>query len=511
MWSATSAGGMVVTAHYRATMAGVNILKQGGNAVDAAVAASLALSVCESAGSGLGGMGMMLLHLGATKRTFTIEGACRAPSNATPDKIDSSHRYRGYGAVAVPGLISVLDHALCRYGTLNAEAVTQPAIELACSGFPITPLQHDLINQYKKALLTDYVRGLFLADSKTAFAPGTLFKQPELAATLAILGKRGLQDFYLGEVAEIILRDMKANGGFINHKDLEQISVPRESMPLQTEFDNGIAMSIGPPAGALSLMQLLKAANGIPAELLSLDQPEGVVRVASMIQAVRRHRREYRLQAGNEALKGAAKWLETEKINEIINSTLMDLPGTGETSHLCVADSSGNWVSMTQSIERSFGAGVAAPELGFLYNGYLRAFKIKNRRHPHYLRPGAPARSNAAPTMLLRDGRPVLAIGSTGSERLQSGILQVLLRLRWQSPFAAVHAPRFHCTPEGEVLIEAQRFPPESIAALQTQGFTIKQLESYAFMMGGLQLLIRSGESYTAVSEPRRDGLALGV
>jgi gamma-glutamyltranspeptidase/glutathione hydrolase len=171
-------------------------------------------------------------------------------------------------------------------------------------------------------------------------------------------------------------------------------------------------------------------------------------------------------------------------------------------------DSQGNAVAMTQSIERSFGSCEITPELGFLYNGFLRSFKVVNQRHPHYLRPGAPARSNAAPTLVLRQGKPWAALGSTGSERLASGIFQVLLRLGRQGPFEAVHAPRLHATPEELVLLEADRFPAACLEALERHGFSLERLEPYSFRMGGLQLVVREDEAFRGVGEPRRDGAA---
>jgi gamma-glutamyltranspeptidase/glutathione hydrolase len=150
------------------------------------------------------------------------------------------------------------------------------------------------------------------------------------------------------------------------------------------------------------------------------------------------------------------------------------------------------------------------PELGFLYNGYMRTFKVRNPDHPHFLRPGAPTRSNATPTLLFQDGKPHAAIGNTGSERLASGILQVLARLRRQTPFQAVLAPRLHCTPEGQVLLEAERFPSESLDALTAKGYELQRLDAFSFKVGGLQLIVRQGESLCGVAEPRRDGAAGG-
>jgi gamma-glutamyltranspeptidase/glutathione hydrolase len=173
-------------------------------------------------------------------------------------------------------------------------------------------------------------------------------------------------------------------------------------------------------------------------------------------------------------------------------------------------DRFGNAVALTQSIERVYGAKVATPSLGFLYNGFLKAFKVKDEKHPHYLRPGGLARSNASPTLVLRNGRPWAALGATGSERMASVISQVLLRLKDATPFEAVHAPRIHCTPEGFLQLERGRIADLVADALQQSGLTLQPLEDYSFRMGGVHLTIQEEGVFYGVAEPRRDGAAFG-
>jgi gamma-glutamyltranspeptidase/glutathione hydrolase len=170
----------------------------------------------------------------------------------------------------------------------------------------------------------------------------------------------------------------------------------------------------------------------------------------------------------------------------------------------------GNVVAQTQSIERFFGSKVATSELGFFYNGYMKTFKVKNRRHPFYLTEGAVARSNAAPAIVFQGGTPIAALGTTGSERLASGIFETLIRLRKGTPFDAVMAPRIHCTPEGEVLLEKDRFPEDAIRELEKCGFRITAYDPWGFSGGGLHLVTFDGKIFEGVADPRRDGMACG-
>lgn len=509
-WSDKSTEGMIATAHYLATAAGVEILEQGGNAIDAAVAASLALGVCEPAGSGLGGMNMMVIHLADYKHTLALSGPCRAPHCATPEVVSQVDRYRGYPAVAIPSNPATLDYALRRYGTMEAGEVLAPAIRIAEVGYPLTELQHKNLVKSREGLASSTAAPLFLTEEGEPHPSGTWFRQPVLARTLRRLAEAGFEDFYRGEIAAHIVEDMKRHGGFITTEDLADIPWPQEKSPLFGHFDDAHVFTLGPPAGGVVLIEMLNLFTVMAGADFDPDSPEGLALLAGIIRQTRLDRRKYRLRIAAEGVGQADQYLDLDYAQVAADIVRAELHGHGETSHVSVMDKHGNAVAMTQSIERSFGAGVATPELGFLYNGFMRAFKIKNRKHPYFLRPGVAARSNASPTLLLKDGKPWVAIGSTGSERMASGIFEVLVRLRNHTPFEAVRAPRLHCTPESEVLLEADRFSPECVSVLPERGFKIRQLDPYAFAMGGLQLVVREDDGFVGVGEPRRDGAAAG-
>lgn len=511
-WSGSFSSGVVASAHYLASSAGAEMFARGGNAIDAAVATSFALGVCESAGSGIGGMSIMTIHVAAQNRTFVVEGACRAPRSSTPEAVAKSHRYRGFRAVAVPMNVAVLRHVLLKYGTLKEAEVLEPAIRLAEKGFLISRLQARNFEQYFDALERRSGGLFFLDSSGRPYPAGSRFKQPVLAKTLHQLAEAGLEDFYNGEIAGQIAQDMKTNGGFVDELDLAEALVPRELPPLRVRFDTGELFVPGPPAGGMSLAQLVR----LDAEIggIAPNTPRGVVRLARMIQASRQDRRKYRLKIGSLELGDAQILLSAEQTRRTAGRILSEEHGSdpGETSHISTMDVQGNAVGLTQSIERCFGSAEASPQLGFLYNGYLRGFKVENRNHPHFLRPGNVARSNAAPTIVVEDGRAQIVIGSTGSERMVSGIFEVLIRLRGSSPFEAVAAPRLHCTPEGTVLWEGDRFSKKEKSALERSGFVLKNLDSYSFKTGGLQLVVRGKDGrLTGVADPRRDGAALGT
>jgi gamma-glutamyltranspeptidase/glutathione hydrolase len=174
-------------------------------------------------------------------------------------------------------------------------------------------------------------------------------------------------------------------------------------------------------------------------------------------------------------------------------------------------DGSGNSVALTQSIERVYGSFSACPELGFLYNNYMSAFEYRDITHPYYLRPNAVPWASVAPTLVFKGQQPWMAIGSPGSERIVSAILQVLLRLeRGTTPFDAVEAPRMHCSIQGKVSLEATRMRDDIPPLLRRHGFDIDVRDPYSFYLGCVQLVLREGGDFVGVADPRRDGSAGG-
>ncbi|MEW5767265.1 MAG: gamma-glutamyltransferase [bacterium] len=533
LWEGTSPWGIVVTAHYKATEAGVEILSEGGNAIDAAVASSLALGVVEPAASGLGGMAMMIVYLADRKRTFILEGPCRAPLSATPEKLlslaeefkgqhpEKTSQYNdekiaglvrksGYQAVAVPTNPAVLGYALKVYGTCSPARVIEPALRLAEEGYVITPLQSKLLKEYSSQICQGNAAAFLFGGEDNPPAPGTILRQPVMANTLRRLAEAGFEDFYTGKIGQGIVADMAKNNGFITAADLQKIPWPREREPLISTFGHWTIATMPPPGGGVVLIEMLNLFEKLVPPDFDPDSPEAALLFAAIIQRARGDRRKYNLGEFTRSGKKAPDLTGKAYARKTAAKLRFELEESGETSHLNVIDRFGNVVALTQSIERAYGAKVAAPDLGFLYNGFLKGFKLRNRRHPHFLRVGAIARSNACPTIVFQAGRPRYAIGSTSSERMVSGIFQVIVRLLNQSPFEAVKAPRLHCTPESRVFLEAGRFKPQTLELLKKHKFELIPYHDWAFSVGGLHLAGQELGKCWGVADPRRDGSAEG-
>lgn len=508
---AYSKDGMVSTAHYLATDAAVHILRNGGNAVDAAVTAAFALGVCEPAASGLGGQTMMLIYDARSRRKIALDGSSRAPHRVTPGEFSKKQVLRGHRATTVPSTPAALSYALENYGSMSLPGVLAPAIRLAEEGYRVTQLHHDLCKRELKHLRNRSAAQLFLVKGRRPYSVGAMFRQPILAGTLSRLADSGVHDFYLGEIARFIHDDMVRNDGLIRDDDLAQIPWPIERKPLATRFKDMRVITFGPPGAGRTLIEALNIINEIPEKSLDIDKPRGTVLLADIIRQANIDRYDRPYDPNLYPQLPVRQMLSPHYARMVARRLRSAMRGNGETTHLSVIDKVGNMVALTQSIERVYGSFEASPELGFLYNNYMSAFDYEDISHPHYLRPNAVPWASVAPTIVFKGRWPWLAIGSPGSERIVSAIVQVLLRLRQESPFDAVDAPRLHCSITGKVSIEASRMRDDIPGTLRKKGFDIDIRDPYSFYMGCVQLVMREKKaSFIGVADPRRDGSAGG-
>lgn len=507
---AVSAHGMVATAHHEATAAGVRILEEGGNAVDAAVAAAFALGVCEPAASGLGGQTMMLIHTAKDRRTFVLDGSSRAPNRAVPGLLTQKEIRRGYQSTTVPSTPAVLNYARWRYGKLKLAAVLEPAIELAEDGFRVTELQQKLIRRERRHLKERNAGRFFLRDGRKSYPAASIFRQPVLAETLRTLSNRGVKTFYKGRISRAIHEDMIKNDGLIRKDDLAQVPRPIERRPVNCRFEGMRVMTFPPPGAGRTLVEMLNILKQFPKKRRRPGTPEGTLLLAQVIRQAFQDRDDRPFDPNYYPQTRGRHMLSESYARDQAKAIRKRIRTQGETTHLSVMDRQGNAVSLTQSIERVYGACVVTPELGFLYNNYMMAFEHEDISHPYYLRPNAVPWASVAPTIVFLGRRPWLCIGSPGSERITPSILQVLLRLPFQTPFEAVDAPRVHCSLDGKVSLEASRMRGDIPTLLERHGFTIDVRDAYSFYLGCVQLVIHENGEFIGVADPRRDGAAGG-
>lgn len=516
---AASTGGMVAAAHPLAARAGAGILARGGNAVDAACAAALALGVCEPQASGLGGQTMALIHVNG--RSTALDGSGRAPARLRPEEMSEQDRDLGYRATTAPTTPAVLGRMHELFGRLSWSRVVEPAVDLAGQGYPISRLQHDLaqdrLDEFEAVPSRSGAR-YFLGPDGQALPVGFVFKQPELADLLRLIAKEGAEVFYRGEPARMIEADMKANGGYLRADDLANLALPRERPVIESTFRGLPIVTMPPPCAGRSLLLALRVLDRQDPGFTASGSPEAAVFLANLIREILSERQANVIHPdrydptvdpalhGNDlvtALSGPAR----------PESGGLTFKG-GETTHLSVMDADGGAVGLTQSINAVYGPKAAAEGLGFLYNNYLVDSVIDQPDHPHYLGPGGISWSSMAPLIAFRQGRPWLVAGSPGSERILSAIIQFVIHLidGKASMCKAMDRPRLHCGSDGEVSIEADGFEAGIVERLTEAFPKLTKKKRYSFFTGAVHAVLNrlDGNGFQGVAEVRRDGAAVG-
>lgn len=504
--------GVIAAGFPLAAEAGAAMLRAGGNAIDAACAAAWALSVCESAESGLGGHTVMLLRL-AGGRVFIIDGHSRAPQALRRRLVRSSEQSRGVKATTIPSTVATLAYAQRSYGTQSLATALAPAIEIAERGYAITMLQRKLISW----IAPRWQRGspesnTFLKDHAVP-RTGSLLRQPLLARTLERIAAHGAEDFYRGGIAHELVQDMEARRGLIAHSDLATLALPVEREPLAAQIAGRRVFSTPPAGGGVQVLFALQML-----EQLRLHSPDDSLH-AQLIDVLRRSfaERDRWPEHPDDFTPTLARWLVSkERASTVLRREASEVQGAfrepGNTTHLCVADSVGNVVALTQSIQSVFGAKTMHPTLGFFYNNYLSA--CPREKHAYRLRSGCTPMSNAAPTIVTdTDGTPLLAIGAAGSRRITSSIVQVLARVLWagSSLRHAVDAPRMHTLDSQRMWIE-RGMSEDQLACISARARIARIYSRYSYKLGAVQALTWDAHrTPLGVADPRRDGAVVTV
>ncbi len=497
--------GVVAAPSPEAAQAGILIMESGGNAIDAAVAISFALGVTEPAMSGLGGQTQILLAAPGAE-PILINGTSFAPA-ATPDGA-TAEDITGYRATTVPTTVRALDFAWRRFGSGRVAwaDLLAPAIRFAERGFVPGPFRRRVWEDFAKELAENpAARRFFLLPNGTP--PGQqAFAQPALAATLRRLAEGGADEFYNGTIAREIAADMEANGGWLSLADLQGLSDPVVLPALESGYRGYRVYSAPPPTGGWVVLKVLDLLNGRSPRRLAPGRPERTVELAEALRAGHRERRD-------EPVRDLIDY-GPEVRRKLGRSAAVPLgDGDGQTTHFSVVDPEGMVVAVTASINYGFGAKVANATLGFLYNDYMREFVLGDPDHPYALRPGAMPYSSMSPTVVTRRGRPVLALGSPGSARIISAVVQV--GELWMDGFArieeAVATPRIHVVPDSALFLEDPA--AADAVALEQAGFVLVApradgapgaLNPY---YGGVHAVAFERGQWIGAADPRRDGV----
>ena len=468
--------GMVVSPEALAGEIGLAILKEGGNAVDAAVATGFALAVTLPRAGNIGGGGFMLIHLAETNEQVFVDYRETAPAAATRDmflkedgSVDQSKAYFSHQAAGVPGTVAGLIHAQERFGKLTLKQVIQPAIDLAEKGFATPLALHMSLNARAERLAENAeAKRIYLQGGEAAPAPGTLLTQSDLASTLKRIRDKGADGFYKGETAELIAGDMAANGGLITTEDLAGYRA-LERPPVRGTFRDFEIVSVAPPSsGGVHVLQMLNILEPYPLESYGHNSAAYLHRVIESMKLAYADRSRYmgdpdQTLIPTEALISKEYGAERRKLIDAERAKTAEEIGPGnpvptespDTTHYSVADAEGNVVANTYTLNFSFGSHIVVPGTGILLNNEMDDFAAKAGDANAYglvqgeantIAPGRRPLSSMTPTIVFKDGQPWLAAGSPGGSLIITTVLQTLLNAMVfdMNIAAAVAAPRVH-------------------------------------------------------------------
>src|SRR6267143_2133483 len=547
---------MVATDEELGSQAGVEILKRGGNAVDAAVAVAFALAVVEPAAGNIGGGGFMLVRLANGPTTF-LDYREVAPGKATRDmyikadgKLDGEASVIGYKSVAVPGTVAGLELALKTYGTMKLAEVMVPAIRLAENGFAVTEkLERELREEKAGLARFPTSRRIFLNDGKMLKAGETL-KQPELAATLKRIAKNGAEEFYGGETARMIVADMAKSGGLITLEDLGAYK-PRERDVLRAKYESGgheweVITSPPPSSGGVAIIEALNMLKDVP--LKSWEDVESVHMVVETMRRVFADRAAYLADPdySNVPVAGLTDPCYAKELAETIDaqhassskevragkphtcgvaaagavtSTLVSLGEGPHTTHFSVVDEAGNAVASTYTLNDSYGSHVMS-SAGFLFNDEMDDFTTQPgvpnalfgliQSEANAIAPGHRPLSSMTPTILLRDGKLSFVTGSPrGPTIISATLLSVLNWMRLgMEPQAAINASRFHHQWVPDRILIERTFQESLERALNARGHATHRV-GHMGLVNAIAIDPATGDRLGA-ADPRHDGAAVG-
>lgn len=552
-----AAHGMVASASPYASDAGVEMLRRGGNAVDAAVATAFAVGVVEPMMAGIGAGGGMLVWLQHDRRAEYLDFYATAGA----DGDTALNHYRGSPvtarAAAVPGAVAGLLDMQAKYGKLPRAVVLEPAIRLAADGFPVHSLLAREIAKDSAALAQSAGAHIFLPGGKP-IAAGTRLVQPELAASLRLIAAQGKDAFYTGEIAREIVRALNDGGNPITMADLASFT-PRPKRPLCAGFEGRVVLSAPPPQGGMQVLEALRllAPQHLPSLGLPSRSPDAFRVLAAALRVSVADRNAYVGDPGHapvpaagitsaayaarrQALIGAAAvpdtlapgdpWPDDAAAPEaacapyapygpssipprtarasVRSGVRAGDEGGAETTHMSVVDADGNAVSLTFTNGRLFGSGTwaAGTFLNSAMLNFSRADTSANARGPHRV----PA-STISPTIVLADGRVRMVVGSPGSMAIPPAIVETIVySLDYgMDPMQALEMPRVIPYPTSMLRME-DGFSPEVLEAAHRLGYDVQTTPPADMFFGGVQVIERVGGRWVGAADPRRDGEVRG-
>jgi len=532
--------GMVSSQERYATEAGLAVLKEGGNAIDAAVTMGFTMAVTLPSAGNIGGGGFMLVHLADENQTIAIDYREKAPQAATRDMfldetgdVDPEKSRHSYLAVGVPGTVAGLTMALEKYGTISLAQALQPAIELAENGFPVSEYLHRSLVAVKERMQAyPASMTIFYKPGGEPYEIGETLVQTDLAQSLRLIAREGSKAFYHGAIADAIVTEMAANDGLISKADLAEYQpVIRE--PIRGTYRGYEIYSMPPPSsGGIHLVQLLNILEAFPLSELGQNTAQTIHLMTESMKLAYADRSKYLGDTDfvSVPISGLISKSYAEQLRRNINLTQATpsqeiAPGnpnpfieSNNTTHYSVIDNQGNAVANTYTLNFSYGSKITVPGTGILLNNEMNDFSAKPGVPNAFgliggefnaIEPEKRMLSSMTPTIVLKEGKPFLVTGSPGGSRIITTVLQVILNVidHDMNVAEATNAVRVHHQWLPDQLMIEQGLNEDTRRLLEEKGHQMTVTNT----MGSTQSIMLVDQTLNGASDPRRPGaLTLG-
>ena len=522
---ATGRNGVIATGRAECTEIGLDILKQGGNAVDAAVAVGFALGVCEQQSSGIGGGGFMTLRL-ATGETFFLDFRDRSGAAASLDmwevnpdgSVLNQENKIGGKAVAVPGDVKGLLYALDTWGTLSRGAVMAPAIEMAEDGFTVSHItSRDIKDAYRAIIRYDSTMAIYLDEDGMPYEAGDVITNPDLARTLFLIADQGEEVFYRGEIAEKIVAAVQADGGCLTLEDFADYDIHVTEPVHGTYRGYDIYSSNLPSSGGTIIIEMLNILENFDVGSLDPESPAYFHLLSEVMKLCYADRAKYMgdPEYVDVPVTGLTDKAYARALADVIDLNRSQTYGAGDpwpfesdsTTSYSILDAAGNMVVVTKTVDATFASALVAEGTGILLNDTLYDFST-DPDSPNVVAGNKRPLSSMSPTLVVKDGQPVLALGAPGATRIISGVMQVITKVidHGMDVQDAIDAVRMH--DDFGTLILERRVGEDVIDALRSMGHEVNASEVW-FTFPCVQAVARLDDgTLRGAADPRRDGKA---
>src|SRR5579859_265900 len=517
---------MVTSLGPLASMAGMRVLQQGGNAFDAAVATAIALTVLDPRMSSVGGNGFATIYVSRTREVRALNFYGSAPQRATMDVYRGKDYSHGFLSVPVPSCLKGYEALHKAYGRLSWAQILQPAVELAENGFVMTQPLADFMQIYRDEFERfPSTARVFLPDGRAPKA-GDIFRQPDLARTLKGVAGQGSDYFYRGDVAKRIAKFFQDNGGVLSTDDLANYQA-KWLTPISTTYRGYTVYTQPPSSSAIAVLEQLNMLEGYDLKALGHNSPEYLHLLGEVMRLAVADRNRYvgdpqfvRVPVDKLLSKDYAaerrKLIHLDSTMSVATAGDFGKPEETHTTHLNVVDAEGNMVALTQTLGDFFGSHVVAADTGVFFSDEMRHLHL-DPNDPSRLEPGKRSRSNESPIIILKDGKPFMAIGTPGSDGIWQHLVQVIVNVVdfGMDIQTAITAPRMRVGGRTEagteikpIFLVEDRIPSVTMDALRAKGYEIKPI-SQSGRVNGIVIDPASGFRLGG-ADPRENGYALG-